>query len=107
MLNCEIIVLEDKLKMNVFIRARKRYCLRRMSVMSDQAQKFSENFTNNNLSSNSLQNVGENKNKQNQPKRDSRHTISDEEGTIEWIPEIPFFNVDITFFCKIKKKHFK
>lgn len=58
-----------------------------MSVISDQIQKFSENVANNN----SLQN------EMRQPKRDSRHTISDEEQTTEWIPEIPFWNVSLNF----------
>lgn len=70
---------------------RKRYCLRRPSVMSDQISKFGENMANNNLSSNSLHsNVESNKR---QLKRDSRHTISDDEPTTDWTPEIPFWNV--------------
>lgn len=62
--------------------------------MSDQIQKFGENMANNNLSSNSLQSNMESAKRQ--PKRDSRHTISDDEPTTDWTPEIPFWNVSIS-----------
>lgn len=71
-------------------RTRKRYCLRRQSVISDQMHKANDNAANNNLSMNSLQSGDGAKR---QPKRDSRHTISDDEPTTDWTPEIPFWNV--------------
>lgn len=71
---------------------RKRY-VHRPSVVSDQIQKFSESLTNNNLSSNSLHGSAYSAESRKQPKRDSKHTISDDEQTTEWTPEIPFWNV--------------
>lgn len=71
-------------------RTRKRYCLRRQSVISDQIHKSTDTTANNNLSMNSLQSGDGGKR---QPKRDSRHTISDDEPTTDWTPEIPFWNV--------------
>lgn len=74
---------------------RKRYGVRRSSAMSDQLPKFDEGMSNNNLSSNSLQSNTESNSNKRQPKRDSRHTLSDDEPTTDWTPEIPFWNVSI------------
>lgn len=60
--------------------------------------KANDNAANNNLSMNSLQSGDGGKR---QPKRDSRHTISDDEPTTDWTPEIPFWNVsDFRFLCQ-------
>lgn len=72
-------------------RPRRRYC-QRPSIMSDTIQKFSENM-NNNQSSNSLHGSTYSGEGKRPPKRDSRHTISDDEPTTDWTPEIPFWNV--------------
>lgn len=61
--------------------------------MSDTIQKFSENM-NNNMSSNSLHDSTHSVECKRQPKRDSRNTITDDEPTTDWTPEIPFWNVN-------------
>lgn len=91
-------------------RTRKRYCVRRMSVLSNQTQKLTDiSMTNNNLSSNSLHGSASGDGKQSQPqqpKRDSRHTITDDDPTTDWIPEIPFWNVgENQFNCSSHISH--
>lgn len=66
--------------------------------MSNQTQKLADGSTNNNFSMNKMYRSpsGDLKNLE-QPKRDSRHTIAEEDQTTDWVPEIPFWNVSIAF----------
>lgn len=59
-----------------------------MSVISDQTSKEPLKAS---ISTTSQQN--ESNESKRQQKRDSRHTINDEEPVTDWIPEIPFWNV--------------
>lgn len=64
--------------------------------MSNQTQKLADGATNNNFSSNNMCRSPSGDVKNQQPlKRDSRHTIAEEDQTTDWVPEIPFWNVSI------------
>lgn len=60
-----------------------------MSVMSDQTIKSGILKRKISVTTN-VQECDENRR---QTKRDSRHTIADDETATDWIPEIPFWNV--------------
>lgn len=83
-------------------RSRKRYSARRMSAISDKAMK-TEHGKNKILHKGKFQDNEERRS----CKRDSRHTIADDETISDWIPEIPFFwNVRINlrpFFQTFRK----
>lgn len=68
----------------MYFRARKRYSCRRMSVISDQTLKTGDGVKN-------KMPLNTNEESKRQVKRDSRHTIPDDEAVTDWIPEIPFF----------------
>lgn len=68
--------------------------------MSNQTQKLADGASNNNFSTNNMYrspsgDVKNQQQQQQQPKRDSRHTIAEEDQTTDWVPEIPFWNVSI------------
>ncbi|XP_031625938.1 adenylyl cyclase 78C isoform X2 [Contarinia nasturtii] len=73
------------------LRARKRYCARRMSAISDQTSRSE-------LAKNSLSFIHENssndESNKRQTKSDSRYTIPDDEIPFDWIAEIPFWNLN-------------
>lgn len=73
-------------------RVRKRYNARRMSVISDQTIK-SETVKRRVSINTTVQEYDEYRR---QLKRDSRHTIPDDETATDWIPEIPFWNVSLS-----------
>lgn len=75
-----------------YFRNRKRYSARRMSAISDKSSK-SEVGKNKPHYKTKFQEGEERKSL----KRDSRHTLSDDDTVTEWIPEIPFWNVRSTF----------
>lgn len=60
-----------------------------MSAISDQTIK--NDVINRKVSI--ITNIQEYDENKRQIKRDSRHTIPDDEGATDWIPEIPFWNV--------------
>lgn len=65
-------------------------------MISDQATKESMR-TNMPVTANLLENASNDEIKKYQ-KRDSRHTIPEDENVTDWMPEIPFWNVRKRFF---------
>lgn len=82
----------DPINLSLIVRTRKRYA-RRISVMSNQTHTLADGTANINFST-SVKN-------QQQPKRDSRPTIAEEDQTTDWVPEIPFWNVSIASFTLV------
>lgn len=71
-----------------------------MSVISDQpssASKVEANKHTMSLTTNPCENFDRDESRH-QLKRDSRHTMSDDEPITDWIPEIPFWNVSSLMF---------
>lgn len=87
-------------KLKLYSRVRKRYSARRMSVISDQTTK-SEGVKRKVSINLNVQECDENRRPM---KRDSRHTIPDDETATDWIPEIPFWNVSSMTFSLIESQ---
>lgn len=77
-------------------RIRKRYSAHRTSVVSDQITKEDSTKCSMLVTMNPHDVITNDESKRHL-KRDSRHTIPDEEPITDWIPEIPFWNVNINF----------
>lgn len=75
-----------------YFRARKRYCARRMSAISDQT--IRSEFAKNSLPYIHENSSNDESNKR-QTKSDSRYTIPDDEIIADWKAEIPFWNVSV------------
>lgn len=90
-----------------FFRVRKGYNALRNSTISDHTSTKSEfKKINTSVITNPYDDITIDENKMHL-KRDSRHTVADEELITDWIPEIPFWNVILTKFINLSLRRIR